>query len=542
MRPKGSRIGERLALLAAGGRWSLHLPPNSRRNLRRLMGSGLFANASNTLVNTYLSVYLLALGAGRAEIGTLSSLSNLMMPAAMIPGGYLAARRRRYKGLILWPMVAARALLLLLILLPWIPVPLSVRLVGVGIGIAAARAFLVNLVTPAWTAFLGKLVPMRWRGRYFSTRNIVMGLGAFAVLLAVGRWSAHLGEPLGYQAALGTAALLGFGAAFFLAQVDEPPSPLPSGSAGKRRWWHALDRPFLLFTAVGALWNFTVMVAGPFFLIYLVEEVGATASVLGMVSAVGLLAAVPGQRFFGPLNDRLGAGWVQRGTGLFIPLVPALWGFIRAPWQAYLLQIFSGFVWAGYNLAAFNYLLERTRADHRASLVAFYQALAGLGMAGGAAMGGWLAQVKGYRTLFLTSAALRLVAALLFALLIEGNRGRKPPQKASQRSEDGKGRTTSLSRRDRPAGDGRSAGTPVRQRHDAVALGQAARRRGDRPGVDAPRGDGRPGAHADAAHHPHPDGDRRHDERGASPGRGRRSGEDGTEGPPQANNAAYRTG
>ncbi len=529
---RGALLKERLALAAAGGRWSLHLPPARRRDLRRLMGSGLFANASNTLVNTYLSVYLLALGAGRAEIGTLSSLSYLMMPAAMVPGGYLAARRRRYKWLVVWPMALARLLLLLLVFLPWLPVPLTVRLVTVGIGVATVRAFLVNLATPAWTAFLGKMVPLRWRGRYFSARNIVMGLGAFAVLLAVGRWSTALGEPRGYQAALATAALLGLGAAYFLARVDEPLSPTPAPRDRRGRWWRRLGGGFLRFTAVGALWNFAVMVAGPFFLVYLVEETGASASALGIVSAVGLLAAVPGQRFFGLLNDRRGAGWVQKWTGLAVPLVPAVWGFLRAPWQAWPVQLFGGFVWAGYNLASFNYLLERTTEEDRATLVAFYQAMAGLGMAGGAALGGWLAQMEGYRVLFLTSAGLRLLAALLFALFVAGGRGGKGIPASEQRSNDGQSRTASISRSDRSGADGAGAGGPIQRGDDARPLAEAGERSRPRPGVEPSRRSGRSGDDADAAPHPLGDGDRRHDERGAGGGRLPRSGEDGGQGTP----------
>ncbi|GEM_PF-369005 len=536
----GALLKERLALAAAGGRWSLHLPPARRRDLRRLMGSGLFANASNTLVNTYLSVYLLALGAGRAEIGTLSSLSYLMMPAAMVPGGYLAARRRRYKWLVVWPMALARLLLLLLVFLPWLPVPLTVRLVTVGIGIATVRAFLVNLATPAWTAFLGKMVPLRWRGRYFSARNIVMGVGAFIVLLAVGKWSTALGEPRGYQAALTLAALLGLGAAYFLARVDEPLSPPPPPPTRRGRWWRRMEGDFLRFTAVGALWNFAVMIAGPFFLVYLVEETGASASALSIVSAVGLLAAVPGQRFFGLLNDRRGASWVQKWTGLAVPLVPAVWGFLRAPWQAYPVQLFGGFVWAGYNLASFNSLLERTPEADRAAFAAFYQAMAGLGMAGGAALGGWLAQMEGYRALFLTSAGMRFFAALLFALFVAGGGTASPS--SGQRSDDGQDGTTRIPRSDRSGADGAGAGGPVQRRSDARPLAEAGERGRPRPGVEPPRRTGRSGLDADAAHRPLGDGDRRNDERGAAGGRLPRPGEDGGQGAPLADDAADRAG
>ncbi len=420
----------RLQLLTAGGRWAAQLSSTTRRSLRWLLVDGLFASLGDAILNAYQSVYLLALGATRTEIGWVSALSNLMMPLAMLPGARLAARTREYKRAVIFPALLARLSLLGLIFLPFFPVSNPARLIQVGLGFIVARAFLVQLFNPAWTALLGQLVPVTSRGRYFSTRNILMGAASFFALLVVGPLIDWIGTPAGYQWAIGIALLMGLGAVFAFSHLEEPARPPTPRVPGA--WRHFLrglrgQGRFVAFCLIAGVWSFAQQIAGPFFIIFLVDEVQASAAMVGLTSAASSLAALPGQRIFGALNDRKGARWVQRLTGLAIPLVPALWGYIAQPWQAFPLQLLSGFMWAGYNLAAFNLLLELTPEVDRPSYVAFYQALVGLGMAGGAVLGGWLAQMHGYGTLFWVSAGGRLLAALLFAWVIAGTAPPKLP-------------------------------------------------------------------------------------------------------------------
>jgi hypothetical protein len=58
----------------AGGRWTDQLSPAIRHNMRVLWLDGLFANTSEQILIAYFSLYLLALGATRAQIGLMNSL------------------------------------------------------------------------------------------------------------------------------------------------------------------------------------------------------------------------------------------------------------------------------------------------------------------------------------------------------------------------------------------------------------------------------------------------------------------------------------
>ena len=61
--------------------------------------------------------------------------------------------------------------------------------------------------------------------------------------------------------------------------------PAPPRSLG-------LDRNFLMLCATAALWNFSLNTAGPFFNIYLVRNLKATALMVGLLSVVSSLASL----------------------------------------------------------------------------------------------------------------------------------------------------------------------------------------------------------------------------------------------------------
>jgi MFS family permease len=419
-----AQIERRVRLLTAGGRWSTHLSGTARRSLRWLIFDGILANISDAIINAYQSIYLMALGASRAQLGALDALANLSMPVAMVPGARLAARARQYKWLVVIPAAISRLLLLGLVLLPGLIAPSQVILLG--IAIVVLRNFLNNLLNPAWTAMMGSIVPLEWRGRYFSTRNIFMGAAAFIALMAVGQLIDRVGTPVGYQWALAVAMVMGLGSNYAFSRVDEAPHSVLTYPGTKQiPLWQQLrlHKHFIALCVATGLWNFGQRIAGPFFYVFFADELKASAYLVGLSSAAATLSALPGQRIFGVLNDRKGAHWVQLLTGLIIPTVPLLWSVMTQPWQAIPVEILSGFVWAGYNLAALNLLLEMTPDEGRPSFVAVYQAAAGLGMALGAGVGGWIAEVQGYRAVFFASAAGRLFAALFFAVLFR----KRPP-------------------------------------------------------------------------------------------------------------------
>ncbi len=410
--------------LATGGDWAIAQPPGTRRNLVWFWFDGFFASASDNIIGTYLVVYLLALGATQAQIGLMSSLSSLSAALLLLPGAMLVERIGRRRNICLVGGGWARLALLFLALLPFF-LPAAI-IVPIAILLSVSRDAMNNLGFPAWMSLTGDIVPLEGRGRFFSSRNFVMGLAGIVVTLTAGLVITRFAQPLGYQVVLLAAFVIGTLSIFSFAHLKEKPlplayqqvkQPLKTAAAGLLRDLTA-NRDFLYFAATSALWNLSLNIAGPFFSVYLVKNLQADATMIALTTIASSVAAILTQRRIGELNDRWGSPRLTMISGLLIPVVPLLWAFAGAAWHIILINLVSGALWAGYNLASFNYLLMVTPDDRRARYSALFQIIVTVSLALGAAVGSLMVTRWGYISVFSVSAAGRLAAALLFVYLL----------------------------------------------------------------------------------------------------------------------------
>jgi MFS family permease len=158
-------------------------------------------------------------------------------------------------------------------------------------------------------------------------------------------------------------------------------------------------------------------VAAPFFNVYLVRHLGASAATVGALAGVNTLFGLIGSGVFVRVMDRVGALKTQAFTGLLIPIIPTAWIWVTAPWQVGVLEAYAGLVWAGYNLANFALLLELTPDSHRPQAVALYQTVVFTSAVVGPLLGGWLADTFGFHVIFAASGAGRLLGILLYIWL-----------------------------------------------------------------------------------------------------------------------------
>jgi MFS family permease len=399
--------------------------PESRRSRRLLWWDGLVSNFSESFVINFTNPFALALGATTGQIGWLSAFTNLASALALFPGARLVERTGQRKRIVVVSGGGIARLLLLMMAL----VPLFTRGTAAIYGLIALvtlRAFFNQLAFPAWSSMLADLVPTGIRGRYFAARNIGLAVAALIAAPLAGWLAERLGLPTGYQVSFFLAGLVGFGATAIFARIPDRPLPPASHattekSEGVRSILRTHPR-FAGFTAVAFLWNLSLMIAGPFFSVYLVKDLGASPTQIGLLAAIFSVTNIAGQRIWGRLNDRRGAAWVMRITGFMIPGVPLLWSVAPNPWVLLGVEAFSGFVWAGYGLSSFNLLLSLTPAPQRARYTAIYQVSVFSSAFIGPLLGGACAAVLGIRPLFWISAAGRAVAATLFLFTVRGDR------------------------------------------------------------------------------------------------------------------------
>ncbi len=408
-----------LAQLPAGGRWALAYPEQTRSNLRWFWLDGLFASASDKITITYLSIYILALGASSAQIGFMSSLTSLAAALVLIPGALLVERIGRRKQVVIWSGGGvARLALLVLAALPFFLSGGS--LVGVAIGVVVVREVFAFLSLPAWTSLTAAIVPMQGRGRYFGSRFFVIGVAGILSPLLVGEMITRSASPLGFQLAFGLSVLLGLGATFSFSRIQDPAGDVPTETSTPLRLKSLVrdmrqHRGFLIATGVAALWNFSLNIAGPFFSVYQVTNLGATATMVGITAIASSLSSMIAQPFAGRLADRWGFRKLQLLSSLVIPILPWLWLVATSPWHIVINNFLGGILWAGYTLASFNMMLYLTPDEQRARYSALHQIVVTLSLAAGAALGGLVVAIWGFKAVFFLSGLGRLLAALVFA-------------------------------------------------------------------------------------------------------------------------------
>jgi MFS family permease len=406
-----------------GGEWALPLAAEIKHNLTWFFFDGLFASASDNIIITYVTLYILALGATSSQVGLMSSFSSFASALLLLPGAILVERYGHRKELtMVFGAGVARLAILVMALLPFFVG--GTAIVWVAIGLSVTRDSFGNLSFPAWVSVTADVVPMQGRGRFFASRNFIMGLTGMLAILLVGELITRTSIPLGYQITLGLAFVLGIGSTFSFGHMRDPKSSfastLSAGSLTPRTIVREMiTHPyFLALSLVMAFWNFSLNIAGPFFNVYMVENLKFTASMVGIVSIVSSLAGLLIQRRIGRLSDWWGPRKVQMIFMLLIPILPFAWLFVTKFWHVIVLNSFSGALWGAFNLVSFNFLLSLTPDARRARFSAFYQILVMLALAGGAAVGAWVVAVWGYQVIFLCSAIGRMAAAILFVRFV----------------------------------------------------------------------------------------------------------------------------
>ncbi len=395
-----------------------------RRSLRSSVYEGAFAAAMAAFGEAFFGAYALLLKAGTFQLGLLGAL-----PPALGAGfqffsnrliGYYGSRKR---------LVASGALLQALMYIPVLAAfffsdELRVWLLLVFICLYYIFGSVIN---PAWNSWMGDLVVENRRGAYFGKRSTLTNTAAFLTMLIAGCILRQFeGAGTGKQ-------FEGFVLIFLLAVSCRMVSLLYLARQYEPRYRTTREadfsflqflqqpvfrnyRSFVLYLGV---MNFGVFISAPFFTPYMLHDLHMDYLTFTCVNATAIIVKVLSLPVWGKTVDRFGARRVMSLAGYLMPLVPVLWVFSGSVSWLFAIQAYSGFIWAGFDMATVSFIFDITSPEKRVTGVAYYNIVNGVALIAGAMFGSIIVKlnllfVSPYLLAFLASGLLRLGASLLF--------------------------------------------------------------------------------------------------------------------------------
>ena len=407
-----------------GGSLSLE---QRKKSMKSITADGMAYSVMAGLGDAYLPASLVLLGATDFWIGMLAALPQLFGGISQsFSLSVLRLFNDRKLLVVAGSLFQALCWLPIIALLLW-PGQLSVPLIIFFFSLGAGASLLVN---PVWSSWVADIVEPNERASFFANRNKLMQVMLFAVTFGGGMILRDL--QLHYAVATSFAIVFGFAflsrASTVLFHLRTASVPYEIKLMNEIKTKHLFLLPSykneLWFLAFVALMNFAVQFASPFFTPYMLNGLGMDIGTLGILTAISIITKVIFFPYWGAAIDRFSNRTVLIATAFMAPIVPLLWLFSGNFWMLAIFQVFSGFIWAGYDLVVFNSALSLVGRELRPSFISKYNAFSCLANAAGALAGGLFLSMypgasilgfSGILLVFLLSGAMRMAVVFSFS-------------------------------------------------------------------------------------------------------------------------------
>ncbi len=392
-----------------------------KQSLKYSVFDGSFWAAMAGLTQGYITPFALVLRATTTQIGLLTSIPNLLMALSQLAAPKLVEKTGSRKSLIL-PVVFLHAMMWLPILL--IPFIMPGNKVWWLILFVTVSSVAGSMAGPAWGSMMADLVPERIRGRYFAGRGRIISLITMVFSFAAGGILQLLKNSgfTGFVLIFSGAILARLGSLYFLSKQYEPPMAI--SKTNQESIFNVIrglgSNNLGRFSIFVALVSFVTNMASPFFAVYMLRDLNFSYISYVIITSVGSLTGLFFLTYWGRRADRAGNIRVIQITAVLIPFIPLLWLVSKQVWWLVIAETFSSFAWAGFNLAAVNFIYDAAAPALKTGRIAVFNAMNGVAVCFGAFFGSFLATrlppLLGFSllTLFVVSGLLRAIVVIVF--------------------------------------------------------------------------------------------------------------------------------
>lgn len=321
--------------------------------------------------------FIRSLGAGYLIYGIITAMPVLGGILQVIASYYIENTGKRkllmiisgFVHRLLWIPVA-----LLPLFTPKEHYPFMIIIITILITISSSANSIAGVSFFSW---MGELVPENIRGRFFSRRTMISTISAAITSLAVGMFLDARPGLSAFLIVFIVVALLGSVDIVCFIWVKDIPMKPPEK---KLPFFKLLLEPFknknyIRFTAFISFWIFGVNFAGPFFNVYMLENLKMSYMAIAMFAQVlGNLSTIFFIQKWGRLVDKYGNKPVMTVCCSIIIVLPLFWLFATPQnyWILLLLNFLVGIAWPGYEMTAINLSIWLAPEKNRSIYLASY--------------------------------------------------------------------------------------------------------------------------------------------------------------------------
>ena len=216
----------------------------------------------------------------------------------------------------------------------------------------------------SWNAWIQDWVPYRIRGKYFGRRNGTLQFSTLTFLFVSGWALAHWTYAIpAFQLIIAGAVVMRLFSLYWQwISPAQPRKAAPVVALPLRPQLGVVlgSRSLLGFIAFGAVWSFAANCFGPFYHVFMFEQLGMSAFDVSLLSMLAQLSGALSFPAWGRMLDRFGNKSVMTVSLILWQVQNFLWCFLTPEnrHMLFAMWLFGGAVSAGFILGQFTLLLK----------------------------------------------------------------------------------------------------------------------------------------------------------------------------------------
>ena len=375
------------------------LPPHKKNSsLRASVRDGMCTSVMTGVGETYLGTFAIFLQGSPLQVGALATLPPFFGSLCQALGVWLLEHFRKRRILIVGSAIA-QALI-------WLPIALIPYIWGSGefaVSILIVLTLLywgaISISSPIWNSLIGDLVPAESRGAFFGIRNQWISVVTIVALILAGTTlqitKSNNATLLGFTILFATAGIARLLSAYFLSKHEDKAYHSAATDYFNfaqfiRRTRHSNYVKFVFFFS---FMNFSISIIGPYFAVYMLRDLHFSYLQFTIITATAIFAQLLTMQGWGKLADQVGSKKILTVCAIGTTTLPFLWLVSANFFYILVIQTLAGFLWAGYNLSASNFLFDAVSPPKRARCFAYQSIISSFFAFSGSLLGGYLMSV-----------------------------------------------------------------------------------------------------------------------------------------------------